>query len=387
MIERKYIHFSKDVKFINSAIQQFENIAEGESVFYALMDSEEDEIKNINTNESVIKITKIELSELINRIDISSIVFFHSLFPDVYPFILALDRKIKIVWFCFGFEVYNDNYFFDDKFSLGSITYSLYARKSISKREYFSTFIRSKLRFLFRNLSMSTYEQKKQVFKRINLIGSPFREEFEKIKKIINFGGNYFEFSYYPIELIISQNDINKNNKCKILVGNSGFYTSNHLEVFETLRNNDLSKYQVVVPLNYGKKAYIDFLTKKGFEYFGADKFNPLLESMSIDDYNELLNEVEFAFLNNRRQQAVGNTIALIYLGANVILNEENPMYKFLRRIGVIVHKFNEDFDLNKLKKLTDSELDLNRMKLMNYFGKVTLEKSLSEQLNQIKSF
>jgi dTDP-N-acetylfucosamine:lipid II N-acetylfucosaminyltransferase len=381
MIDKRYIHFATDEKFINSAIEQFKNIAKGQSIFYILVGKKKEELKHVLINSIVVKITKDELNDLKEKISINSVVFFHSIYPSVYSFILGLNKKIKIVWFCFGYEIFNDVYFFDDRKSLEKLTFQKFGRTSITKKEYFGHYLRRRVKILNSKSFFSSYNLKRDVFKRFDFIGLPFIETYNLIKKVTRIKAIYFEFNYYPIEIILKDIVFNDQKKY-ILVGNSGYPTSNHLEAFDVIKNSQNNS-EILVPLSYGNDKYIEFISEIGLKYFN-NNLRLLNTFMSLENYNEIISKVDIAFLINKRPQAVGNTIALIYLGANVILHGDNPMYLFLKRIGVVVHEFNENLDLNQLKKLSNLEMNLNREKLLNYFSKQTLEDLLRDQLLRI---
>ena len=123
---------------------------------------------------------------------------------------------------------------------------------------------------------MSPKERKTKAIKRITYLGSSFKEEFELVCKLIHQKKIFFDFWYYPLELIVDVNAPIAIEKKTILIGNSGFKTLNHLDVFDKIKSFNLSVEKVIVPLNYGKKGYIATVEEIGRMDF-KDKFKPLL--------------------------------------------------------------------------------------------------------------
>lgn len=146
-----------------------------------------------------------------------------------------------------------------------------------------------------------------------------------------------------------------------ILVGNSASFTSNHLEVFEILKQIELGERKIIVPLSYGSSEYRNYILRVGKEIF-ADAFVPLLDFMSIENYHEILKSCSIAIMNHYRQQAVGNISALIQSGAKVYLSDRNPFLKTCKRIGVKVFLV-EDLERDSSSfyhPLTETEKETN---------------------------
>src|SRR5690606_8564482 len=124
----------------------------------------------------------------------------------------------------------------------------------------------------------------------------------------------------------------------------SAFYTNNHLEAFELLKNIDLGKKKIICPLSYGNRNYAKKIADKGKKRW-KDNFVPLFKLMPLHEYNEYLRLCGIVIMNNYRQQAVGNILTMIWMGAKVFLNEETSLYKYLKRIGVFVFSISTDLD------------------------------------------
>lgn len=158
------------------------------------------------------------------------------------------------------------------------------------------------------------------------------------------------DFFYYPIDAILNPalmaSEVSGDN---IMIGNSASATNNHEYAFELLAGLDTRGRRIVVPLSYsGKGDYVERVSARGRKLFG-DSFEPLLQFMPLAEYNRLQAATSVAIFANLRQEAVGNIIIALYLGARVFLHPDNPVYRWAADHGLAV------FDLTTL---TQQDLD-----------------------------
>lgn len=71
-------------------------------------------------------------------------------------------------------------------------------------------------------------------------------------------------------------------------------------------------------------------------------------------------------------QQAVGNIVIMLYLGARVFLREENPTYKMLKREGAILNTIQERSTQPELlqKPLSENKIQKNIAVLYKHWSK-----------------
>lgn len=124
------------------------------------------------------------------------------------------------------------------------------------------------------------------------------------------------------------------NAETRILVGNSATYTNRHEEVFEWLSKFKDEPIRVLCPLSYGDEAYGRRISELGTAIFG-EKFVPLTSFIPFAEYSRLLSTVDIAVMNHNRQQAVGNIIALRYLGKKVYVPGDVVTFRFFEQFGV----------------------------------------------------
>ena len=168
-------------------------------------------------------------------------------------------------------------------------------------------------------------------------------EEYSIQKKYLgnNLTESYIEHPYniyYTLEDILGES-LMKSSVCgnDIMIGNSASYSNNHFYAFKALSKFNIEGRKVICPLSYGTNNYYKRkIVTSGIQSFGIN-FRPLLDFMSLDSYNQVMLNCSIFIYANWRQEAVGNILVALYLGAKVFLSKESPLlYKF-KREGLIV--------------------------------------------------
>ena len=114
------------------------------------------------------------------------------------------------------------------------------------------------------------------------------------------------------------------------------------------------------------------------------DDFKAITDFISIDEYVTLLKQCGFVIMNHKRQQAVGNIVIMLYLGARVFLREDNPTYKMLKKDGAVISSTLDLENQPGLLKmpLTEKEIQTNIAILFKHWSKEAIDqktKSLVE--------
>lgn len=165
-------------------------------------------------------------------------------------------------------------------------------------------------------------------------------DEWPLVRRL-GFRGEFFRFNYAWIEQLFPDGPIAAAGP-NILVGNSSSAACNHVDIFQALSRLDLRGRKIVVPLSYGNERYREHVVRHGSALLGT-AFVPVLDFLPLSRYNELLQSCGTVIMNHHRQQAVGNIITALYMGARVFLNEVNPCHAFFTRIGARVFSLERD--------------------------------------------
>lgn len=172
-------------------------------------------------------------------------------------------------------------------------------------------------------------------FRRFDYVLTYLDEDAELLHEQRLTRAQHLPFCYFSLERTIGNQLLG--TRCAsndILLGNSASLTNNHLDAFEILQKLNLSGRRLVCPLSYGDDAYGRIIADAGRRTFG-DAFVPLMDYLPIKEYNSILTNCSVVVMNHLRQQAMGNIITALWLGAKVYLNETTTVWGCLRRIGI----------------------------------------------------
>lgn len=335
------IHIATDEKFIDTAYYIYEKAFPGKNYFIILLKKEDEVIKHVSTEKdyTFIKIDgnyDIKIKEIVKG---RCLLVFHGLDPNQSILAMKLkDINIKYMWTVFGFEIYKNYEIFQDKI-YGKMTHNKFIFGYLRS---IKNMLRPYLRWYLKQKVNSTINRKESL-KLMDYVGILYNEEMDLYKelKILKDNAKLIKFTYYPLDLIVnSESEFVQNSN--ILLGNSASYSNNHLEAFEVLEKLNTNYIDIITPLSYGKDEYAEQVIKIGEQKF-AEKFKPLTEFLPLIEYQKILLNCGIVIMNHYRQQAVGNVINGLYLGAKVYLSNKNTLYHYLKRIGCYVFCIEED--------------------------------------------
>lgn len=335
------VHIATDEKFIDAAHDIYERAFPGKNNFLILRKNHNSEIRylskeivyNFITTDSKY-IEKIE--ELTKE---THLIVFHGM--TYHQALLAHNlskQNKKFVWTVFGTEVYDNQQIFK-KASIGEKTYKEFVFNM-------KKWVKDQFRPFYYLIRKGRKEPKKVIkdsFSKMDYTGILYKEELDNYQRlgIVNPEIKHIRFTYYPLGTIIKR-DSGFVNSSNILLGNSASYTNNHLEAFEILERLNLENHNIITTLSYGNQEYAKQITELGKKKFG-EKFKPLTEFLPLSEYQKILQSCGIVIMNHYRQQAVGNVMNALHLGAKVYLSNRNTLYHYLKRIGCHINCIEED--------------------------------------------
>ncbi|MGV3468706.1 TDP-N-acetylfucosamine:lipid II N-acetylfucosaminyltransferase [Limnobacter sp.] len=200
------------------------------------------------------------------------------------------------------------------------------------------------------------------------------RGDYELAKQWYAAQGVWHECFMYPSNLYYeSSKTETQHDGINILLGNSADPSNNHIEVLEKLSSYVTDEIHIFCPLSYGDAEYAKKVADYGKRIFN-DKFNPLFEFMSFNDYKNLLSTIDIAIFNHKRQQGMGNITTLLGMGKKVYLQNNTTSWQFLNEIGLKIYSI-DSFNCIKL----DSEsVAQNQKTIQNYFSTIKLKNQLN---------
>lgn len=283
---------------------------------------------------------------LIKTMNKSEKIFLHSLFSFQLVLLLAMQPWLfkKCYWAIWGADLY----------------YHIQSKKTIK------FFIYEFLRYF--------------VIKNINGLVTHVKGDYELACKWYKTRGKYYYCFMYPSNLYkeINIKNLSKNKTKVIQLGNSSDPNNNHIEVLDRLKKYKNSDIKILCPLSYGDVNYKQKITLYGNNIFG-DRFKPIVEFMSFDNYINLLSQIDIAIFNHKRQQGMSNIISLLGMGKKVYIRDDVSTWRFLKNLDIEIFNSKKGFE-DLFEELSEE----NKNKNIEIVKKVFSEKKLIEDLNSL---
>jgi hypothetical protein len=370
------LHIAPDGNFIDSAIKSFEEADSKNNKFIIVTNKKKlYNVKSENVKKATIKY--LLSKEFISKLSNYEFVVIHVLTDFSKKLILESNENIKFLWIGWGFDYYK--YIKKDLFLPKTLKY-------INKnKSFFSKDTLRVIRDYFNKVTKySGIDRVEIIFNKINYFSPVIYEDYILLKNDNPYMKmQYIDWNYGNLEdLVVSKDYIIGNN---ILLGNSATPENNHLEILDTLKNLNLENNKIIVPLSYGDKKYGNLVGEYRKISVGK-QFFPLTEFMPLEEYNKILNSCSVVIMNHLRQQGMGNIVTMLYYGAKVFLNKENPIYNFLLRNKVIVFSIDELNEKSINLKLDKVDIARNRIILEDIWSSGMMLKKTKNLINKVKN-
>lgn len=369
------LHLLPDDRFSDYVVNQFLRATSNSTFLVVLLDS--DNLKHIENKDKIS--VAIYNSEYYKHIlaDLSKfnaiIVhgFFYSWQEEI---VLVAPKETKVTWVFWGGEIYG---------------------RSDLRMNYLSN--KSKILFYLRKFKKGLFDFHKQLemyfvdkntFNRIDYCLTDVHEEYEFIKLYSKSSMKELWYNYYSIEEtvgVLKDKHIKGNN---ILVGNSSTLENNHLDAFKKLIKFELRDRKVITPLSYGQKWLMRFVYKKGKRTFKTSFF-PLMNFISLEEYNDILLTCSVVIMNHYRPQAMGNLLTALWMGAKVYMSKRSCLYDYFKRLDIIVFSIEDELKPSNKEALTllsDESVEHNRLILMQEYGRDNMMIKIRELINVLNN-
>lgn len=368
------LHFVSDDKVTDQIIENFGKVDKN-SCFLVFVNSKQNDFKYIsNTSEKLIEFSVLEddINTLIQKLKPTAIVA-HAFHLDYAKAILQIKNKLTIAWYIWGFDVYglprikpNTYAELTNDFLLGTESKLQLGRKILKHNV---------LRKVYYNLNTSEEDRYSFIYKalkKVTYFVTYLVEDYHYFSKYYPNDFKFIDCTFSTIDQYLAGNQDVKidDNAVNILIGNSNSAESNHLDAFTILENIGFyGDAQIFVPLSYGpNEVYKEEVIKTGSTLLG-NSFVPLLDFMERSDYIDILSSCSTGVFYHYRQQAMGNIIAMLYIGARVYLSSKNPAFQFFVKNGITVFDFDKDYEVFKNTKLEINTVEKNRKILSEMFN------------------
>lgn len=380
--KKKILHIGTDEKFLNAVEFTYEKAFPGKNLIYITLNKKDEPLKHIKVSDNFTfgDFSTSSKNEILKMLDGFDYVILHGLDKFKSDIFLNSKNKEKFVLSIWGAEIYNNPYV------LGTSLYGKQTLKKFNNKYIFE--LKNIFRPLYHKLiynNQDNFNTQLRVIKEISLIAGQPPEDFYFLKErnLVNDKAKHFFFSYYPFEYIFKNNMglvVSGNN---ILLGNSASSSNNHLEMIDILSNFSLDDSKVFTPLSYGDKTYAAKISSIGAKKL-KHNFVALRDYMTLSEYNITVSSCSIVIMNHYRQQAVGNIMAMLLMGAKVYLDERNTVYHYLKRLGCSVFSISKDLKVENesaLKPLREEEKEKNRKIIKN---EICIDNLVSSLINNL---
>ena len=338
------LHIIPGDKFEHYAAEQFETVLPGGNRFVVVLPkgasvSEARESGGFDYERVVVGTGSY--GKLLDEVSSSECIVFHGFHPYFMGLLERCPPSCVTAWVPWGFETYGLG-----RFSLGimqPLTARCYVDMAVERRwvrrlakRLLGPFFPGMALLRLANLRGRLHERRYiAALRRFDYVLTHMDEEVELIHRQGLSDAEHLPFCYGSLERTVGEGFKHMHLRgSDILLGNSAALSNNHLDAIEKLRAFDLDGRRVFCPLAYGGASFGDALAEAGRVRLG-DAFVPLMEFMPLDEYNNILSRCGVIVMNHERQQAMGNIITALWLGAKLYLNETTTVWRYLRRIGI----------------------------------------------------
>lgn len=352
------LHLCFDGNFINNSANVFEHFYPNQNLFLVNKESKHLKILRESENIKAFPLSKENyerIVEYVEKTNANSLVL-HGLSRWYVPLVkfICARKKMKVYWIFWGYELYialNQL----GKYELVDDANNPFSQWSYMCPSKYNLFLRKLLRKTLISNVLS------ELINYIDYFCFWNYYDYELLQREFHTNIKFKYFAYSANYNSVSKDEpllpkFSKQNQT-IMLNHQASITGNHNTIMDKVARLDKDNlYTKICPLSYGSSYLRKSILKKGRHIFG-DKFMPILNYMSRDDYFKMISSVEVAILGARRQEASGNISTLLRNGVKIFLRNDNNLLQYYRDKGFLIYSFEDDLHtLNDLTPLTMEE-------------------------------
>lgn len=322
-------------------------------------------------------------------------VFIHNLTVIPPRLILAIPSIIPVIWSSWGMDIYSNP---ENKpvIEISNLYRPITSKKlSVFNKRFHSNFLNLEIKRLIKLiltkqplLAHKRINDYYQAINRIDFFSSVLPPEYTLVKERTNFNAQQILYKYYNIHAFGKKTYIQKKQH-KLLIGNSSAPTNNHLDLFNEIKDINLSNFKIILPLSYGSgNEWKDIILKDAKQKIKGN-ISPLFGFISFEEYSSLLSECSHAIFYHERQQALGNIYYLLLTGCKLYLSETSITYRYLKDIGIKVFSIQSELTNDKFSDFLEDNDILKNSKIISdlIYNKENAINELKELYSKIKKF
>lgn len=384
--QKSNLHLTHDNKFFDLFVRNVKKFCSSKNT-YVVVQENSPKLHQIHNDEVEVWNSKKLNNFLIKNgfLHFDSI-YIHFLTPTLSRLVNRLPNEIPIVLVFWGAEIFELSMF--QKHNIMEDT-SKIITPIINNKNKFKIAFRPK-NFVLECQSYLNKKfdiiQKKKALKRINYFAHYIREDYDLVVDTLKLNFEFIDFHYGGVYEVIQKAAIYQNvvKERKILVGNSGDYHNNHIDLFNILKKQKIDDFEIICPLSYsGINEYVQIVEKTGESTFGS-KFNPITDFIPLEKYNKLMASCSIMIMGHIRSQAAANIQSALCFGVRVYMPRQSTLFRYLKRIGLIIHALDEMHEKPmNIDPLTEEEALWNCLKLSEHLGESVAKIQFQQCIDQ----
>jgi dTDP-N-acetylfucosamine:lipid II N-acetylfucosaminyltransferase len=307
------LHIAPDNSFIN---RFYDNLAEINALANnkIIIRTHAQSLKAVKRDIAFAKLYSKKFNLLVGDTESYEKVFIHYFTPLLYRWVAR--RKFKEVsWMVWGGDLYNLPE--TDLMCYEPLTLNKFVKKttSLSKLLYH-------LKVMF---TQSLF--RKEAYAKLKNVLTWLPSEYEFACNHLPIGAQH-QFFFYENPIEYGMLDATREKSASairkrpiLIIGNSASATNNHIDTIQFLNENNL-KADLMIPLSYGEKPYVEFL-KKNIRYDGGN-IDFIERYLPFNEYLNLISSADGLVMNTKRPQGYGNILMMLYLNKPVYFNPKH---------------------------------------------------------------
>jgi hypothetical protein len=334
----KSVHILSDVKFLPWIKRTFS--IPGWNAYYILLNDQERKVYK-DLGEDALEVSSDSFGEsiVVERLKAFDIAFHYLLNNTKAEIIRKSGKDVIHCWCFYGAEIYQQTNLFRN---------TIYGPQT---RKMLRTLPEKRFRYELRKWYYSFWKREpspisslRRAISKIYAILWYVEEEMELINQKIKLPPcSFFQFFSFN-DIIPPGTAITDVSSKRILIGNSATIENNHADVLPLLTSISDPDYTFSLPLTYGQFSRYKAKIKAMYKRKLKDRVTFLEEHLTLKEYYALLQKHPTAIFLHYRQQGLGNILYLLYNGTKVYVSQHTVVYQWLKKNGVEVFIFEEDF-------------------------------------------
>lgn len=364
----KIANIVKDDKFIDSLFDSMALLNDKwENDYLLVRNSKPDSYKYIKNADRIIFVKSDSIIDYLDDKKYDA-VFLHSLPSFPIESIPNINKRIKVFWFAWGWDIYQlpkSKPFIrlelikkETQKELDKLNNPIVTQKSKSLKDYLRP-----IKYIFCDSPTNkVVRQYYNAVKRVDYFSGILEYEYDLMKSVKGFRAKRVIFKYASRHNLENSDVAELYKGHNLLIGNSAASTNNHLDIIPFIKKLNLGERKIIIPLSYpNTKEYIEDIANAYHQEFGENVI-VLKDFMPAQEYSKLISSCSVAIFFMERQQAIGNITLALKNGCKVFLSETNPVYSYYKDLGMKLFSVQQDLVQSEIDSpLSNEDIDNNR--------------------------